>query len=275
MLFNHFISVLKIILTVSFTFIVQFMHSQNTKIDSLEIALQNHKLKDTARVDILYHLAFATFHTDEELANKYVKEAEKLSNSLNYLEGKADVFQIKGIIESRKSNYKISYHYFFQALDIYTKLKKEKGINSINNAIGTNYYKQALYKEALIYYNKSIAYNEKINNKFDLIAGLYNTGNIYAETGEYEKAITNYNKVIKLSKEVNHNLAITYATNSLAIIYSSQGNYTKAISLYKNALYRSEIEKDTLSIASTLTSLGNLYRKTGEIEKAISFLINH
>lgn len=266
--YNSFFK-LKTLLIIIFLFLIQPLYSQNNKIDSLKIELQNHKAKDTTRINLLYQLAFSTFHIDEVLTKKYIKEAEELSNRLNYLEGKADVLQIKGIIESRKSNYKISDKYFFQSLKIYTNLKKEKGVNSIYNAIGANYYRQGLYKEALYYFNKSIVYNEKVSNKFDLISGLYNTGNIYAETGEYKKAIENYNKVIKLSKEVNHKIALTYAQNSLAIVYSSQGNYPKAIALYKNALYQKEIEKDTLSIASTLISIGSLYRKTGEIDKAL------
>lgn len=243
--------------------------SQNTKIDSLKIELKNHKVKDTTRVNILYDLAFSTFHTDEELTKKYIKEAEELSNKLNYSKGKACVLQIKGILESRKANYDTSDKYFFKALEIYKRLRDEEGINAVNNAIGINYYKQALYKEALVYFNKSVAYNEKINNKKALISGLYNTGNIYAETGEYEKAISNYDKVIKLSKEVNHKLALTYATNSLANVYSNQGNYPKALALYRNALYQKEIEKDTLGMANTLTSLGNTYRITGKFEEAI------
>lgn len=261
---------LKIILTFSFVWLVQLMYSQNTEKDSLLIELENHKTRDTARVSLLYKLAFSTFHNDEVSSKLYIKEAEEISNTLNYKQGKADVFHIKGILESRKSNYKLSDKYLFQALDIYTKLKIEKGIASINNAIGVNYYKQSEYNKALFYFNNAIAYYEKTNNTHNLIAGLLNTGNIYADTGEFTKAINNYNRVIKLSKEVNHTLGLTYAQNNLGNVYESQGNYLKAISLFKRVLYDKEIERDTLSIAQTLNSLGIIYHKTGEIKQAIT-----
>ena len=109
----------KIIMTFSLLLIVQLLYSQNNKIDSLTIVLQNHKAKDTTRVGILYQMAFSTFHSDEKAAKKYIQEAEQLSNSLNYPKGKADVLQMKGILESRKSNYATSDKYFFKALEIY------------------------------------------------------------------------------------------------------------------------------------------------------------
>ena len=269
MFLKHTTINLRIVLTFSFVWIVQLMYSQDTKKDSLLIELEKHKTKDTIRVGILYDLAFSTFHKDEDLAKRYIQEAEALSNSLNYLRGKADVLQIKGIIESRKSNFKISDKYFLQALNIYTKLKLDDAIGSINNAIGINYYKQSQYNEALVYFNKSIAYNEKTNNKYNLISGLLNTGNIYADIGEYTKAINNYNKAIKLSKEVNHKLGLTYAQNNLGNVYESQGNYLKGISLFKSVLYEKEIEKDTLGMANTLNSLGIIYQKTDNFEEAI------
>ena len=259
----------KIIMTFSLLLIVQLLYSQNNKIDSLTIVLQNHKAKDTTRVGILYQMAFSTFYSDEEAAKKYIQEAEQLSNSLNYPKGKADVLQMKGILESRKSNYANSDTYFTKALEIYSKLKDEKGISSINNALGINYYKQALLDEALVYFNKSIAYNEKTNNKFNLISGLLNTGNIYADIGEYTKAINNYQEVIKLSKEVGHKLGLNYAQNNLGNVYESQGNYLKAMSLFKNVLYEKEIEKDTLGMANTLNSLGIIYQKRGDFQEAI------
>ena len=259
----------KIIMTFSLLLIVQLLYSQNNKIDSLTTVLQNHKTKDTTRVAILYQMAFSTFHSDEEAAKKYIQEAEQLSNSLNYPKGKADVLQMKGILESRKSNYATSDKYFFKALEIYSKLKDEKGISSINNAVGINYYKQSLLEEALVYFNKSIAYNEKTNNKFNLISGLLNTGNIYADIGEYTKAINNYHKVIKLSKEVGHKLGLNYAQNNLGNVYESQGNYLKAMSLFKNVFYEKEIEKDTLGMANTLNSLGIIYQKRGDFQEAI------
>mgnify|MGYP006163513047 FL=1 len=85
-----------------------FLYSQKTKIDSLKIELQKHKTKDTTRVNILYDLAFATFHIDEKLAKFYINEAEEISNNLNFIEGKADVLFVKGILETRKSNYEIN-----------------------------------------------------------------------------------------------------------------------------------------------------------------------
>ena len=261
-------SSLKVVFIFIFILTAPVVYSQNSEIDSLILELKGHPTKDTIRVGILYDLAFTTFYKDEALTNTYLEEAETISTNLSFNKGLAGINYMRGILASRKSNFKESNTYFKEALTLFESIEDRKGVASINNGLGINFYKQGEHKEALYYFNKSIKFYDSIEDTHNLIAGLLNTGNIYAETGKYENAIGNYDRVIKLSKEVNHPFGVPYALNSLGNIYESVGNYPQAIDHFNQSLYYKEEAKDTLAIAITLNSLGRTYVQTENFEKA-------
>ena len=245
--------------------------AQNKHIDSLNVELQNHKERDTTRADILYNLAFSYFQRDMNLTNLYINEAEALNDSLDFKKGKAGIFYLKGIIESRKSNYDNGLDYYKQSLKIFEIINDKKGIASIYNAIGITHYQQSQYDEALHYYKKSFGIYVTIGDKRKQVAGLLNIGNIYAETGHYPEAISNYKKGLKYSREINHEYGIPYTLGNLGRVYKSLGNYPLAIDYFKQALYYKEKEGDTMAISKTLNSLGNVYRSMGKYDKALEY----
>ena len=77
---------LKFVLILSFISV----YSQNKKIDSLELVLNNHQKKDTIRVQILNEIASDLYQNNKEKAIKLGKESLKISDSLNYKLGKAE-----------------------------------------------------------------------------------------------------------------------------------------------------------------------------------------
>src|SRR5690554_2742355 len=69
------------------------------------------------------------------------------------------------------------------------------------------YYKHRYYKDALYYAIASKAFNEKINNQYNLNVVRITIGNIYHHTRHYQKAITYFTKAkdyYQTQKEYNH-----------------------------------------------------------------------
>ncbi|WP_232217142.1 tetratricopeptide repeat protein [Winogradskyella sp. J14-2] len=245
--------------------------SQNAKIDSLKLELQNHKKKDTVRVTLLYDLAFSLYQKDAGLTNTYIKEAEALSNKLNYRKGKADILSLKGIMASRTSHYHQSLVYFQKSLELFKDLNDRKGIASSYNSIGVNFLLQSKNIEALDNLKKAIAIYEGLGAQEQLVAGYLNIGNIYAKTGKYKEAISYYEKTLKLSKAINHEYGIPYTLNGLGHIYSEQGNHYKAMDYYHQSLLYKEKLSDTIGMSKTLNSLGNSYRSLGKLDKSLEY----
>ena len=157
------------ILILGLIFCTTITFSQTKEIDSLKNELQNHKTQDTLKVDLLYKLAFSHFQRDMKSTLLYLGEAEDLSNDLNYIKGKAKVLYLKGILESRKSNYTTSLNYFNKSLKHYQSINDKKGESAIYSAFGITHFIQSEFDEAIISYKKASNILEELGDHEEMI----------------------------------------------------------------------------------------------------------
>jgi len=260
-----------ILLLFSFLFFSITIQAQTKKIDSLKNELKFYKEKDTTKVNLLYNIAFSSFQSDLEATKLYLNEAENLSNNLNYIKGKAQVFYLKGILESRKSNYKTSLDFFKRSLKHYESIQDRIGMGAIYNAFGITHFIQSEYEEALINYKKAFEIQKEIGKKSDLINSLLNIGNVYNETGRYNEAISNYKRALNLSIEVNDEATISAIHYNLSVLYKVQGNYPLAIENVNKGLEFEKKVGDTLRMADRLNNLGDIYKSLEKYDTALEY----
>ena len=67
--------------------------SQNTRIDSLKIDLENHKQNDTIRANLLIGIAESYFTTNIDSTQTYLTRAKIISTNLNYIKGKMSTLE--------------------------------------------------------------------------------------------------------------------------------------------------------------------------------------
>lgn len=245
--------------------------AQKSKIETLKEELKNNKKQDTVRASILYDLAFAHFSKDMEITQTYLKEAEFINNKLDFKRGKAGVFYLKGILESRQSNYEKGDSYFYSAMRELTALNDNDGIASINNALGVNSYQQSQYDKALGYFKKNLTYYKSTFSKDNMLACLLNMGNIYAETGRYNDAIINYKQVVVISEKIDDEYGKAYALSNLGHVYEDQGNFPLALENYNKGYALKEKAADTLGMSITLNSIGNIYADLEKYDKSLYY----
>ncbi|WP_345192272.1 tetratricopeptide repeat protein [Algibacter agarivorans] len=263
---NTFILFLVVFLSFSTTVL-----SQNVEIDSLKLVLQNHKENDTTRVNLLYKLAFDNFQRDLKLTKSYLGEAKALSNNLNYIKGKAKVSYLKGILESRKSNYEESLDFFKRSLKHYESIQDQSGIAAIYRAFGITHYLQAQYKEALVYYKKASEIHKDLGEKKELIDDLNVVANVYTVTAKYDEAILNYKEALKQHKLIDNKEGISSVHGNLGVLYKTQGNYPLAIDYYNKSLEYNINIGDTLGIARKLNNLGDVYNSIRKYDTALEY----
>lgn len=262
---NNYIISLLVFLSISIS-----VYSQN-KTDSLTVELENHKLNDTTRVNLLYSLAYNNFQRDMNLTNSYLKEAEDLSNNLNYVKGKAQVLYLKGILENIKSNYSESLNFFKNSLKYYKSIQDQKGIADVYIAFGITNYDLSQYDEAIEHYEKATEIYKDLGNRRDEITCLINTANVYSEIGNYNKAIANFKEALVLSEIINDEDGVFDVYSNLGVIYSRQGNYPLAIENYNKSLAYNEKTGDTLSLANILYNLAEVYTSIKKYDKALEY----
>lgn len=259
-----------ILLLFSFLFFIGNIQSQNKKIDSLKIELQNHKEKDTTRVNLLNALAFSYFSKDMPKTLEYLEEADAIAEVIYFKKGKGRSIYIRGITEAVQSNYEQALRYYNEALQLYENIDFKKGCANCYNAMGIAYKNKGELRKSISYLKKAIRIEEEIVSE-NLSASLINLGSAYSDLGEFAEAISPLKKALSIAKADKNEQRVAYSLNNLGIIYLDQGNYPLALEYFKESLYINEKLGDTLGIVNHLVGIGTIYKRQKYYDKAMNY----
>ena len=93
------------------------LNAQISEIDSLENLLQNHKEEDSIRVNLLNEIASQYQSVDRDKVYEYTKEADRLSDKINFQEGKIESLNLLGIYYATQGEYQKALEYFELVLE--------------------------------------------------------------------------------------------------------------------------------------------------------------
>ncbi len=243
--------------------------AQSTKIDSLIIELQNHKEKDTIKVNLLYDLGHYYRNKDFDKALMYLDKSIILSDALRFTLGKARGLYEKGIAYAIKSNYTQGLQYYTEAIDLYASINFKKGQAECYKAIGRFFYKSGDQKKGIEYYKKSLNIYEDINNTDKVFILLMNIGWSYILMGDYDVALTFYEKALTVNEKANNEELLTYCLTDIGIIYTHKGNYFLALEYFNKAIIIGEKIKNIRLVANTLGNMAPVYSQLQKYDKAI------
>lgn len=229
--------------------------SQNPDIDSLSIqlAFQN---ADTLKVNTSLQLIKKLYEiNDLERALKYVIESEKLSYTLEYKKGIAEVAYYKALIYAEKNDYINAINDYTKAKSLFNELKDTLGIAKVNNSIGLIEIKRGNYAKGLQYSLSAIKELEKRQLKSDLLLAYNSLAKAYHNINNYDKAIDFYLKTLKIQEELNDKKGIDISNNILGDLYSTKKEHRKSIDYYGKVLANSQTNNDSI--------FGVIYPKIG------------
>ncbi|CAF1428107.1 unnamed protein product [Adineta steineri] len=136
---------------------------------------------------------------------------------------------------------------------------------------------QGEYQEALTYYEKSLAINQKTlpSNHLNLAYSYNNIGLVYNGMRDYPKALSNYEKALTITQQSlpsNHPSLGTYY-NNIGIVYRTMGDYPKALSYYEKDLtiQQQSLPSNHPDLSTSYNNIGMVYAKMGNYSKAHSF----
>jgi tetratricopeptide (TPR) repeat protein len=148
---------------------------------------------------------------------------------------------------------------------------------SIYHQLGVMNAEQEEYKEAIIFFEKSIEILKKIlpANDPNLATSYNNIGSMYNNMGEYSKALSSHEKALAIRQQSlppNHpDLAMSY--NNIGSLHGKMQQYAQALPYFEKAL---EIQQQSLpsnhpDLAMSCYNIGLLYENMDEHSKARSF----
>ena len=130
------------------------------------------------------------------LARKTAEEALNIYNDLSDSSGIANVNNVLGVIEGRRSNYPEATGHFLFALGIFERLKDTDAIVNTYIKLGTaNDFSGSLDK-SLDYYNKGLAIMKGRPSNRNVIFLNNNAGSIYSKKGDFTTALKYVNKAL-------------------------------------------------------------------------------
>jgi signal transduction histidine kinase len=210
-------------------------YTQNNTIDSLKRALETEK-EDTNKV-----------------------------NTLNFL---SDAIRTK-TYDTNTGEYTHSIFYAQQALNLSKKINFERGKRKAWKNIGTVYFFQKNYPEALKYYSFNLKSEEQAGNKFES-AELYRLiGNLYNEQKNYPEAIKNLQIALKISLEIGAKSTAAYTYDRIASVYYRQDNIAESIKNYYAALKVFEETGNEWGIGLCLQNIGGANYYLGDDSEAL------
>ena len=259
------------IITLIIILFVFLGHSQTKELDSLSIQLAFEN-QDTLKVRTSLKLIKSLYDIkDYDRALKYIIESEKLSSSLNYTKGIAEVTYFKALIYTQKGDYINAVSGYEKSKNLYRNLKDSLGVAKINNSISLIEIKRGNYTKGIQYALAAINQLEKKDLKNELSSAYCNLAKAYQNINAADKAIDYGLKAVENQIQINDNVGLTQSYSLLAELYSSKNENRKAIEYYEKVLKGKNKDIDSIK-GRIFPKLGAEYLKFNDYEKASSYL---
>lgn len=249
------------------------LYCQNLhKIDSLQQALQSENDKKR-KVDLLLQLSVSTNLSDTSQSIEYINKARRLSNEINYLEGRAGVKWALGRFYFATRNFNSAFVYISEALGLFDRLGDEKGVAKCLIDIGNIYVDKNEFTRAVDYLEKGLKKSEKINYATGIALSHNHVGAILDYQGEYEAALDNYEASLKYYFIAGDLSGISAAYHNIGLIHKNIGNYVEALKYIQKSLAIDEKIGDKYAMSYCYNNIGQILRTQKDYENALKYYL--
>jgi|WetSurMetagenome_2_1015567.scaffolds.fasta_scaffold01743_4 signal transduction histidine kinase/tetratricopeptide (TPR) repeat protein len=207
-------------------------------------------------------------------------EAIKLSDNINYLQGKADALSIKGKTYLKIGDYSDALKAFWEELSLREKNPGwvNSSIGQTYNVIGESYRAVGNFDLALQYLEKSLKINEQKGETKELAYSYNRIAAVYHEIA-MRKSDTSYSfkaedfalKSIELNKTDTNLIVNSYNIMGAANIY--RNNLDVGLKYLFLALDLMEKDSANLDIPNILNNISGTYNTKGDFRNAIKYAL--
>lgn len=241
---------------------------QNTKvIDSLLSVVTNQN--DTTKIKTLNELAWEYRKVNSKRASDFALKANKISDSISYVDGAIISLNRLGIIAIYQKEYSKAEKIY---LDILLKEQKRNNIYGIGracNQLGLIYTEKGKLPLALKYLLKAQNKFETLKKEQIVAITSNNIGDLYRRLGNYDKAMSYFLKSLSIKERTGNKEKIALTLQNIGIFQIDLQNYDKAIAYLKKSEHIFISINDSYELAKTYKNLGKVYFETSKYELAI------
>lgn len=160
-----------------------------------------------------------------------------------------------------------------EALDIASESNYDIGIAIAHQQIGSGYYHQGNYLEALKHYTEAEKVFEKAQSFRGLRSIYNNIGIIYTEWNDLENALRFFKMNLKLESKYSNPKLTCSILNNIGRVYSILNDNDRALLYYKESLTVSKEHNLLYGESVALLNIGCRYSAVNEPDKAEEYLL--
>ncbi|HBK71503.1 MAG TPA: hypothetical protein DDZ39_07615 [Flavobacteriaceae bacterium] len=266
-------SIKKIIFFILYLLFTALGFSQQQKINSLKLFLENHLELDTIRLNALNNLSYNYYAINPDKGIETATEAIELAKKLSQSSKLATSYAYKGHNYSANGQDSLALTMYDKAITIHNKINNQKAIARLIYNKGLVYFNQSDYRQANDNNSKAYKVFEKEKDSL-LMAKMLNSigiNNMYLS--DYPEALSNYLKATKIYESLNLTNDLQYASiiSNTGLLYARLEQLELALEYQQKALSHFKRIDYQEGVANALTNIGRVYNDLDDSKKAITF----
>ena len=248
-----------------------FVAAQNQKVaDSLARIYRQGGLADTAKLELLRHLAFNEV-ADLNLALKYATELVALAQRQgNYTYLHRGYLQI-GNKHRLLGNLDKAMDAYFRSAGAARKAGSQQLEGTAYGAVADIYSISNNHPYARYYYRKAIALLRRSGDSIPLASILSNSGDEFLNHQVYDSALLHFREAAKIFSRMNYEVGKAYSMGNMGMAYANIGKKAQAEIYINDAIRVLENAGDYYPICVYLLSMSDIYIAKGDERAALSY----
>ncbi len=167
-----------------------------------------------SKVDSLISLSLKI--RDYNLKQSILDQALAISWDLAYTKGLGAIYNLKGEIERRNSNFFTSIRFHKRAMNFLEHATDTLLIIKNLNNLANSLRKVNMEEESLRYFNQALDLAKKIRHEKSIAISLHGIGNVYTDIEDYKRAIEYFHKSLEIEKKLNSPKGMEFSYANLA-----------------------------------------------------------
>lgn len=158
-----------------------------------------------------------------------------------------------------------------QALKLAAELQNKKETGTALKTLGIAHYQLTNYRQALEYYEQSLAIFKQINDYEGIASNQNNIALILERQGDYSGALKRYLESASIFSKNNNEKKLSTILGNIGEFFNTLGRFDKALDYMRQSLEIDEKNKDSLKMARSYNTIGNIYLSMKDFKTAITY----
>ena len=161
----------------------------------------------------------------------------------------------------------------FAGYQLAQNLKFKQGQARLAKRIGTIYYYQGVYDEALLNYFNALELNEVLKNELEVGKNLNNIALTYQKLQQFDQALHYYFLAIPKIQKKGQLRNLAMVNNNIGIVYRYKKDLKKALEYYQASLKINDSLHLQQSKALNLNNIGQIYYDLGNFDQTVKYTL--